>query len=96
MTKKLKCYSTLANDGVLRVWVTAGLHELDIVVLHTTIDLNGAIPESPSLAVRATRQWKLPAAQPDTPLLSLPDSFCGAISALLPFEAEKSSHSLNI
>lgn len=41
---------TMANDGVLRIWKTAGIHDLDILVLHTSIDLVAAIPESPSIS----------------------------------------------
>lgn len=43
---------TLASDGVLRVWRTGGFHDLDILVLHTSIDLVSTIPESPSLSKR--------------------------------------------
>jgi hypothetical protein len=41
---------TFCADGLLRVWKTGGLHELEVMVLHTTIDLVGAIPHSPSLS----------------------------------------------
>jgi hypothetical protein len=41
---------TFCADGILRVWKTGGLHELEVMVLHTSIDLVGAIPHSPSLS----------------------------------------------
>jgi hypothetical protein len=41
---------TFCADGQLRVWKTGGLHELEVMVLHTSIDLVGAIPHSPSLS----------------------------------------------
>ncbi|SMR51618.1 unnamed protein product [Zymoseptoria tritici ST99CH_3D1] len=43
---------TIATDAVLRVWRTGGSHDLDILVLHTTIDLVAAIPNSPTLTSR--------------------------------------------
>ena len=41
---------TFCADGILRVWKTGGLHELEVMVLHTSVDLVGAIPHSPSLS----------------------------------------------
>jgi hypothetical protein len=41
---------TFCADGILRVWKTGGLHELEVMVLHSSIDLVGAIPNSPSLS----------------------------------------------
>lgn len=41
---------TFCADGMLRVWKTGGLHELEVMVLHTSIDLVGAIPHSPLLS----------------------------------------------
>ena len=41
---------TFCADGLLRVWKTGGLHELEVMVLHTLIDLVGAIPHSPSMS----------------------------------------------
>lgn len=41
---------TIANDGVLRIWRTGGIHDLDILVLHAFVDLVAAIPQSPSLS----------------------------------------------
>nr|POE92361.1 atp-dependent dna helicase recq [Quercus suber] len=41
---------TIASDGILRVWRTGGLHDLEIVALLTSMDLVGAIPQSPSLS----------------------------------------------
>ena len=45
---------TIANDGVLRVWRTGNIHDLDILVLHTTVNLVAAIPQSPSLSNKAS------------------------------------------
>ncbi|KAK0988780.1 regulator of (H+)-ATPase in vacuolar membrane [Friedmanniomyces endolithicus] len=45
---------TTANDGLLRIWKTCGMHDPDILVLHTSIDLVSAIPQSPSLAINGT------------------------------------------
>ena len=41
---------TFCADGILRVWKTGGLHELEVMVLYTSLDLVGAIPHSPSLS----------------------------------------------
>lgn len=43
---------TVSHDGLLRVWKTMGIHDLEIMVLHTTIDLVASIPHSPSLVVK--------------------------------------------
>ncbi|TKA82583.1 hypothetical protein B0A55_01183 [Friedmanniomyces simplex] len=40
---------TIANDGLLRIWRTCGMHDTDIIVLHTSFDLVSAIPQSPSI-----------------------------------------------
>ncbi|KAK1085160.1 regulator of (H+)-ATPase in vacuolar membrane [Friedmanniomyces endolithicus] len=45
---------TIANDALLRIWKTCGMHDPDIVVLHTSIDLVSAIPQSPSLATNGS------------------------------------------
>lgn len=86
---------TLATDGILRVWVTGNAHDLDILVLHTSIDLNGAIPESPSLAMKSNAVEKN-ARQPARYAFIVPsDQFCAAVSALMPLGSqEKLSHSL--
>lgn len=83
---------TIANDGLLRIWRTGGLHDLEILMLHTTVDLVSAIPQSPSLAVKGS---------PNTPKPSryafvLPsDKFCAAVTAALGRQpAGKISHSL--
>lgn len=43
---------TIASDGMLRVWRTGAAPDLDMLVLHTTIDLASAIPGSPSLSAK--------------------------------------------
>jgi len=43
---------TMASDGILRVWKTGSIHDLDILLLHTTVDLVSAIPRSPSFSVK--------------------------------------------
>ena len=40
---------TFCADGILRIWKTGGQHELEVMVLQTSIDLVGAIPHSPLL-----------------------------------------------
>lgn len=40
---------TIACDGVLRMWKTGGPHDLEMLVLHTTIDLVSGLPRSLSL-----------------------------------------------
>ncbi|TKA34211.1 hypothetical protein B0A50_00191 [Salinomyces thailandicus] len=51
---------TIATDGMLRIWRTGGIHDLDMLVLHTTIDLVGAIPQSPSLTAKRKEQSRVP------------------------------------
>lgn len=51
---------TIASDGILRVWRTGGFHDADILVLHTTIDLVSAIPQSPVLSVKGSSQASSP------------------------------------
>lgn len=41
---------TFCTDGVLRTWKTGSHHDLEILTLHTTLDLVSAIPHSPTLA----------------------------------------------
>jgi hypothetical protein len=41
---------TFCADGMLRIWKTGGQHELEVMVLQTSIDLVGAIPHSPTLS----------------------------------------------
>jgi hypothetical protein len=41
---------TFCADGMLRIWKTGGQHELEVMVLQTSIDLVGATPHSPSLS----------------------------------------------
>ncbi|KAK5706399.1 regulator of (H+)-ATPase in vacuolar membrane [Elasticomyces elasticus] len=52
---------TIANDGLLRVWRTCGMHDQDIVILHTSIDLVSAIPQSPSLFANGSSDTQKPA-----------------------------------
>lgn len=49
---------TFCADGVLRVWKTGGQHELEVMVLQTSIDLVGAIPHSPHLALKGAAARK--------------------------------------
>ena len=85
---------TLATDGILRVWVTGSIHDLDIMVLHTTVDLNGAIPESPSLAVKLNSMVETPSRPARYAFVVPSDQFCKAVADLLPLGSEKLSHSL--
>jgi WD40 repeat protein len=85
---------TLANDGILRVWVTGGLHDLDIMILHTIVDLNGAIPESPSLPIKSKSAVETASHSARYTFIVPSYQFCMAVSALIPFQTEKLSHSL--
>lgn len=51
---------TFCADGVLRVWKTGGQNELEILKLHTQIDLVTAIPHSPSLSSKGADPPKPP------------------------------------
>ena len=85
---------TIATDGVLRIWRTGGMQDLDILVLHTTLDLVSAIPHSPSLKIKASFQ------SPSTPrparyAFTLPsDQFCDSVTAAIGLQTVKLSHSL--
>ena len=83
---------TFASDGVLRIWRTAGLHDLDILTLHTTLDLVSAIPESPTLGANG---WSS-SSRPSRHAFILPsDDFSLSIaSALGASPTRKLSHSL--
>ncbi|KAK5133602.1 hypothetical protein LTR08_007550 [Meristemomyces frigidus] len=83
---------TMANDGKLRVWRTVGLHDLDILTLHTVVDLVSAIPPSLTLPPNGTRQN----AKPTRYAFTIPsDNFCGAVTAVTRRpRAGKVSHSL--
>ncbi|KAK5125959.1 hypothetical protein LTR85_011314 [Meristemomyces frigidus] len=86
---------TIANDGVLRVWRTGGLHELDILALHTTIDLVSAIPQSPTL----TSNGNVHSAKPTRYAFILPsDNFYAAVTTAMGAQTHgapsKVSHSL--
>lgn len=82
---------TIATDGLLRIWRTGGIHDLDILVLHTSIDLNSAIPSSPSLSVNGAH----PKANEARYAFTLRSSqITTAISAIIGLHSEKLSHSL--
>ncbi|KAF2861564.1 hypothetical protein K470DRAFT_256930 [Piedraia hortae CBS 480.64] len=83
---------TMATDGVLRVWKTGGPFDLDFLVLHTTIDLVSAIPQSPSL----TSDGMSSTSQPVRFAFMLPaDQFSAAVSAVhIRKTDDKISHSL--
>ena len=83
---------TIANDGVLRVWRTGGLHDTNILLLHTTVDLVGAIPQSPTLVANGVSYTAKPARY----AFVLPaDKFCAAVTAAPGRRADgKVSHSL--
>ena len=85
---------TLANDGVIRVWITGAAHDLDILILYTTVDLNSAIPESPSLAVKGSTLAQSVSRAARYAFIVPSDQFCSAVSAIMPFENEKLSRSL--
>jgi WD40 repeat protein len=82
---------TIASDGVLRVWRAGGLHDLDILVLHASVDLVAAIPDSPSL----TANSQTPAAVPARYALVLPASqFSAAVNFTIGLsQGGKTSHS---
>lgn len=71
---------TIANDGVLRVWRTAGLHDLDILVLHTTVDLIASIPQSPSLIIKGQSQ---PSHAPRYAVVMSSDQFSAAVNTAI-------------
>ncbi|RMY48804.1 hypothetical protein D0865_07871 [Hortaea werneckii] len=83
---------TIATDGMLRMWRTGGMHDLDILVLHTTVDLVAAIPQSPSLSSKGKSQAHLP------PRYCFPlpaDKFSAAVSAAIARQKkDQISHSL--
>ena len=85
---------TIANDGILRVWITGAAQDLDILILHTTVDLNGAILESPSLAVKRISISQSTSRPARYAFIVPSDQFCSAVSALIPFQNAKLSHSL--
>ncbi|KAK3115955.1 regulator of (H+)-ATPase in vacuolar membrane [Teratosphaeriaceae sp. CCFEE 6253] len=83
---------TIANDGVLRIWRTCGMHDPDIVVLHVTIDLVSAIPQSPAPTASNTSH----ALTPVRYAFTFPaDCFQAAVaSAVARSVKDKSSHAL--
>ncbi|KAK6436981.1 regulator of (H+)-ATPase in vacuolar membrane, partial [Oleoguttula sp. CCFEE 5521] len=47
--EELEVLHTFCTDGGMRVWKTGGHQDVDILTLHTSVDLVGAIPSSPTL-----------------------------------------------
>ncbi|PPJ58167.1 hypothetical protein CBER1_02621 [Cercospora berteroae] len=71
---------TVAADGVLRIWRTGGTHELDVLVLRTSIDLVAAIPDSPSISASG----KQLVTKPPRCVVILPsDQFSAALNAAI-------------
>lgn len=82
---------TIASDGILRVWRAGGMHDLDILTLHTTIDLVGAIPQSPSMTATGSGQSDTP---PRYTIIVPADQFRAALHAAIGLPQEgKVSHS---
>ncbi|KAK3706619.1 regulator of (H+)-ATPase in vacuolar membrane [Vermiconidia calcicola] len=81
---------TLANDGLLRIWRSGGAHDLDILLLYTSVDLGSAIPQSPSLKMKGALHSK--AARYT---FILPSSrFNAAVASAIGLQAGQLSHSL--
>ena len=85
---------TISNDGLLRVWRTGSVHDLDILVLHTTVDLVSAIPQSPVL-IQSFKDNQL-APRPTRYAFILPsDQFAKVVSTATGLPGSKQlSHSL--
>ena len=82
---------TTAADGVLRVWKSGGAHDLDIMMLHTTVDLVSAIPQSPSLSIKG----ETPARHSRYACILPSDQFCAAVTAAIGLPNDNPiSHSL--
>nr|OQO26829.1 hypothetical protein B0A51_06490 [Rachicladosporium sp. CCFEE 5018] len=58
---ELEVLHTFCTDGVMRLWKTGSHQDLDILTLHTSVDLVGAIPSSPTLKNTDTGHPTLPA-----------------------------------
>lgn len=71
---------TIASDGVLRVWRAGGLHDLEILMLHTTVDLVSSIPSSPSMGTRGKSR---PPKPPRYTLILPSQDFCAAVAFIL-------------
>lgn len=69
---------TIANDGVLRVWRTGGQLDMDILVLHTTVDLVTAIPASPTMTANGSSCANKPTRYV---FILSSDQFCAAVKA---------------
>ncbi|KAK3056932.1 regulator of (H+)-ATPase in vacuolar membrane [Extremus antarcticus] len=83
---------TIATDGLLRIWRTGGLHDLDMLLLYTTVDLNSAMPNSPSLIANEDASPQNKAARYAITIPS--EQFCDAVTAAIGLPTEKISHSL--
>jgi WD40 repeat protein len=70
---------TIAADGVLRIWRTNGVHDLDILKLYATIDLVAGIPQSPT---SSNAKPNGPVSQRYVCHLSS-DQFCAAVNAAI-------------
>ncbi|KAK4569470.1 regulator of (H+)-ATPase in vacuolar membrane [Recurvomyces mirabilis] len=84
---------TIAADGMLRIWRMGGMHDADIMTLHTAVDLVGAIPQSPILNTNGTASHS---AKPPRYAFIIPaSSFSAAVNAALGRRTNgKISHSL--
>jgi hypothetical protein len=82
---------TFCADGMLRIWKTGGQHDLEVMVLQTSIDLVGAIPHSPLLGSKGAS-----AAKPARYAFVLPSgALSGAITAsIAKHHVGKVTHSL--
>ena len=82
---------TFCADGMLRIWKTGGQHDLEVMVLQTSIDLVGAIPHSPLLGSKGGA-----AAKPARYAFILPSgALSGAITAAISkHHVGKVTHSL--
>lgn len=82
---------TIANDGILRIWRTGGMHDEDILILHTTVDLIAAIPQSPSLTVKGQSK---PSQAPRYAVVLPSGQFCAAVNAAIGItQSDKVNHS---
>ncbi|EMD00889.1 hypothetical protein BAUCODRAFT_61973 [Baudoinia panamericana UAMH 10762] len=83
---------TIANDGLLRIWRTGGVHDIDVMQLHATIDLVSAIPQSPTLSAKNGESTEAPTRY----AVILPsESFCAAVSGTgIGQSTTKISHSM--
>ncbi|KAF2480108.1 RAVE protein 1 C terminal-domain-containing protein [Neohortaea acidophila] len=78
----LEVLYTIAHDGILRVWKTGTVHDLDILTLHTTVDLVSAVPESPTTTHKPDLPTTCNQNARFTCILSS-DQFCAAVNAAI-------------